>query len=58
MRIPLESLGVTAAKAGVEMRANFYRLQGPPPRKYINWQPVNSDSYHTPEAFGLLRLQD
>jgi hypothetical protein len=58
MRIPLESLGVTAAKAGLEMRANFYRLQGPAPRKYINWQPVNSDSYHTPEAFGLLRLQD
>jgi hypothetical protein len=58
MRIPLQSLGVTAPKAGVEMRANFYRLQGHEPRKYINWQPVNSDSYHTPEAFGLLRLQD
>jgi len=58
MRIPLESLGVTAPEPGVEMRANFYRLQGPQPRKYINWQPVNSDSYHTPEAFGLLRLQD
>jgi len=58
MRIPMESLGVKAAKAGVEMRANFYRLQGPAPRKYVLWQPVNSDSYHTPEAFGLLRLQD
>jgi hypothetical protein len=58
MRIPLESLGVAAPKPGYEMRANFYRLQGPQPRKYINWQPVNSDSYHTPEAFGRLRLRD
>jgi len=58
MRIPLEALDVRAPKAGLEMRANFYRIQGPPPRKYINWQPVNAESYHTPEAFGRLRLQD
>jgi hypothetical protein len=58
MRIPLEALDVRAPKGGLEMRANFYRIQGPPPRKYVNWQPVNADSYHTPEAFGRLRLQD
>jgi hypothetical protein len=50
MRIPMDKLGL-------EMRANFYRIQGPPAnRKFINWQPVNNDSYHTPEAFGILRL--
>jgi hypothetical protein len=41
------------------MRINLYRCQGKPPeRKLINWQPVNNDSFHTPEAFGRLRLQD
>ena len=48
-----------APKDGPEMRLNLYRCQGPPPdRKYINWQPVNNESFHTPEAFGRLRLQD
>lgn len=57
MRIPLASFDKRTPKAGLEMRANFYRIQGTPAnRKYINWQPVNSDNYHTPEAFGLLRL--
>jgi hypothetical protein len=52
MRIPMDK-----PKVGLEMRANFYRIQGPPAnRKFINWQPVNNDSYHTPEAFGILRL--
>lgn len=58
MRIPMQALDVRDAKGGLEMRANFYRIQGPPPRKYVNWQPVNAESYHTPEAFGRLRLQD
>ncbi|MBS1808134.1 MAG: carbohydrate-binding family 9-like protein [Acidobacteria bacterium] len=57
MRIPLAKFDKRKPKVGLEMRANFYRIQGPPNnRKYINWQPVNNDSYHTPEAFGLLRL--
>ena len=57
MRIPMDKLDKRKPKAGLEMRANFYRIQGPPSnRKFINWQPVNNDSYHTPEAFGILRL--
>lgn len=57
MRIPLAKFDQRPPKVGLEMRANFYRIQGPPTnRKYINWQPVNNDSYHTPEAFGILRL--
>ena len=59
MKIPMESIGVPAPKAGVETRINLYRCQGPPAtRKYINWRPVNNESFHTPEAFGRLRLVD
>ena len=57
MRIPIEKFDKRKPKVGLEMRINFYRIQGPSSnRKYINWQPVNNDNYHTPEAFGLLRL--
>ena len=59
MRIPLESLGINAPKNGTEARLNLYRCQGPTEgRKYINWQPVNNESFHTPEAFGRLRLDN
>lgn len=57
MRIPLKRIEPRAPKAGLEMRINFYRCQGAPPqRALINWQPVNNNSFHTPEAFGRLRL--
>jgi len=58
MRIPLESVGIPP-RADAEARVNLYRCQGPPAsRKYINWQPVHNETFHTPEAFGRLRLQD
>jgi hypothetical protein len=57
MRIPLAKIDRREPKDGLEMRINFYRIQGPgPDRKLINWQPVNNDSFHSPEAFGRLRL--
>jgi len=57
MRIPFDKLDTRAPKAGNELRVNFYRFQGPAPdRKRIAWQPTYNDSYHTPEAFGLMRL--
>lgn len=57
MKIPMNKLDKRKPKVGLEMRANFYRIQGPPSnKKYINWQPVNNNNYHTPEAFGVLRL--
>jgi hypothetical protein len=56
MRIPLAALGLEA-RPGVERRLNLYRIQGPPDaRRHINWQVVNAKSFHTPEAFGRLRL--
>jgi hypothetical protein len=39
------------------LRINFYRAQGSDPdRKYITWQPVRRPSFHSPEAFGTLKL--
>ena len=59
MRIPMPAIGVLAPKPGVEARINLYRCQGPPDhRKYINWQIVKNETFHTPEAFGRLRLRD
>jgi hypothetical protein len=58
MRIPLAKIDQRAPKAGLEMRINFYRFQGPPPdRKRIAWRPTNSNNYHVPEAFGRLILE-
>lgn len=57
MRIPMEKVDRRTPEPGLEMRINFYRMQGPPPsRKGIAWQPTGADNYHVPEAFGRLRL--
>ncbi len=62
MRIPFAKIVKVDSRPpqpGLEMRINFYRIQGPPSnRKLINWQPVHNDTFHTPEAFGRLRLQE
>ncbi len=58
MRIPINKIDSRAPVAGREMRINFYRLQGPASsKKHIAWQPTNTNTYHTPEAFGRLRLE-
>ena len=58
MRIPIDKIDTRKPQARQELRINFYRFQGPPPdRKRIAWQPTNSDNYHVPEAFGLLRME-
>ncbi len=58
MRIPMEKIDKRKPRTGNVMRINFYRFQGPPPnRKRIAWQPTGGDSYHVPEAFGLLKLE-
>ena len=57
MAIPWAALIDGAPKPGLELRANFYRLQGPPPyRALIAWQPTGKATFHVPEAFGVLRL--
>lgn len=56
MKIPISSIDTRPAAPGNRMRINFYRIQGPEPRVHLNWQVVNNNSYHTPEAFGILEL--
>ena len=57
MRIPIASFDARAPKAGNEVRINFYRMQGPPPkRNFVAWQPTNGPSYHVPEAFGIMKF--
>ncbi|MDR3718603.1 MAG: carbohydrate-binding family 9-like protein [Bryobacteraceae bacterium] len=58
-RIPVKSITEKPAAPGTEYRINLYRIEGPEPhRKYICWRPTGSPSYHVPEAFGLLRLEE
>lgn len=57
MRIPIASVDTRTPAAGLEMRLNLFRCQGKDPdRKYIAWQAPHSGTFHTPEAFGRLRL--
>jgi hypothetical protein len=57
MRIPIAKVDDRTPEPGREMRVNFYRIQGPGPRrKGIAWQPTNAATYHVPEAFGRLKL--
>jgi hypothetical protein len=57
MEIPWKSIAAAAPKAAQEFRLNLYRIEGgPKDRKYITWRAVNNPSFHTPAAFGRLRL--
>jgi len=55
MRIPMSSIATWKPEAGQAFRANFFHVQGKP-AKYLAWQPVHQDSFHKPEAFGMLVL--
>jgi Carbohydrate family 9 binding domain-like len=57
MRIPLAAIDSRQPAPGNTLRVNFFRTQGPPPnRKEVTWQPPMTDTFHTPERFGLLKL--
>jgi hypothetical protein len=57
MRIPYSAIDSHAAAVGNTLRINFFRSQGPPPdRREVTWQSPMTDTFHTPERFGLLKL--
>lgn len=57
MRIPFSAIDSRSPAPGNTLRVNFFRSQGPPPnRKEVTWQPPMTDTFHTPERFGLLKL--
>ncbi len=59
MRIPMASLAMSSPKPGDVFRLGLYRIEGPPPnRKYGSWQPLYRGTYHTPESFGTLALDN
>jgi hypothetical protein len=58
MQIPWKALQPNEPHAGEELRANFFRAQGPPKKKrLIAWRAPMKNTFHTPEAFGILRLE-
>jgi len=57
MRIPLSALQSHAPAVGDTFRINLFRSQGRPPNRIdVVWQPTMTQTFHTPERFGLLRL--
>ena len=58
LAIPLKAL-VEKFDAKAIWRANFYRIEGPEPRRFYSaWQPTHSPepNFHVPSAFGKLRF--
>lgn len=57
MRIPFHSIDKRRPAAGQTFRANLFRSQGPPERrKSIAWKAPMTETFHTPERFGTLKL--
>ena len=59
MKIPVSSVTDKAIAAGTQFRVNYYRFQGPPPKRAnIAWLPTGpTGNHHIPEKFGLLKLE-
>ena len=57
MKIPFAAISPESPKVGQTFRANLFRSQGSAQRHTsISWKPPMSDTFHTPENFGLLKL--
>lgn len=57
MRIPFSAWQSHTPAVGDTFRINLFRSQGHPPNRVeVVWQPTMSQTFHTPEKFGLLRL--
>ncbi len=58
MRIPFPAIDTRPPQAGRELRAGFFRIAGfDPHKKHLAWRPPGTDTFHTPEAFGRIRLE-
>ncbi len=59
MRIPLSAIDSRSPAAGNTFRMNLFLSEGPPSHHHeVAWQPPLSNTFHTPERFGLLKLVD
>ena len=57
MRIPYTAIDTRPAAAGNTLRMNLYRSQGPR-HQLIAWQPTGTETFHSPEVFGILLLTE
>jgi hypothetical protein len=59
MRIPWKAIDSRPPAAGNTLRINLFRSQGPASDNHeVTWQAPKSNTFHTPERFGLIRLVD
>lgn len=59
MRIPFKALDSRLPKPGTMFRVNLFRSQGPPEHQQaIAWKAPMKNSFHVPERFGLLVLEN
>lgn len=57
MKIPYSAIDDRQAAQGNMLRINLFRSQGAASARHqIAWSPPMTDSFHTPERFGLLKL--
>lgn len=57
MKIPYNSVDSRPASVGNLLRVNFFLSEGAgPEHQEITWQPTHRETFHVPEAFGLLQL--
>jgi hypothetical protein len=57
MRIPWKAMDSGPPEVGTTLRINLFRSQGPVSDHHeVTWQAPMSNTFHTPERFGLIRL--
>lgn len=57
MRIPLAALSSVAPKSGTRWRIDFYRCDRAN-KAFLAWSPTLTQTFHTPEKFGVLEFAD
>jgi len=59
IKIPFEALIKGPPAPGRELRAGFFRIAGvDPAKKKITWRATGVKTFHVPEKFGILRLEN
>jgi hypothetical protein len=57
MRIPFSAIDTRAPEPGRELRIGLFRIAGVTTKKHYAWQPTGQETFHVPQAFGVLRLR-
>ena len=57
MRIPLTALSDAKPRTGNRWRINFYRCDRAN-KAFLAWNPTLTDTFHTPERFGVLEFSE